>query len=109
MHEPAFHMGDMTFRAWCPVGGDAWCKGVIIYPPDENPDGSAWMLSYYAGGPDTYHEFAGHYHEVDVPLEVIARIYRHEPLSPELIAALGSLRSYDALIVDAAGIGYPVA
>jgi len=109
MHDPAFHMGDMTFRAWCPVGGDAWCKGEIIYPPDADPDGSAWMLSYCAGGPATCHEFAGRYDGVDVPPEAIARIYWHEPLSPGLIAALGALRSYDVPIVEAAKIGYPVA
>ena len=109
LHEPAFHMDDTTFCLWCPAGGDAWCQGEIVYPSDSDPDGSAWMLSYYAGGPGTYHDFAGRYYEVDVPLDAVARIYRHEPLSPELIAALGSLRSYDVLIVEAAEIGYPLA
>jgi hypothetical protein len=105
--EPAFHMDDTTFCIWFPVGGQAWCQGEIAYPAGSDPDGSSWMLSYYVGGPQTYRDFAEFYYEVDIPIDAIARVYQHEPLSPALIQALGSQRRYDQLRVEAAAIGYP--
>lgn len=105
--EPAFHMDDTTFCIWFPADAQAWCQGEIAYPEGSDPDGSSWMLSYYLGGPQTYHDFAEYYYEVDISVEAIARVYQHEPLSPALIEALGSQRRYDQLIVEAAAIGYP--
>ena len=104
--EPAFHMDDTTFCIWFSAGAQAWCQGDIAYPSASDPDGSAWMLSYYMGGPQTYHAFAEQYYEVNVPVEAIARLYEHEPLSPALIRALGSRRRYDQVVVEAATIGY---
>jgi hypothetical protein len=108
LNEPAFHMEDTTFCIWCPADAHAWHQGEIAYPPEDDPDGLAWMLSYFKDAPETYHAFARSYYEVEVPLEAIARVYRHEPLSPALIQALGSQRAYDELIVEAAEIAYPV-
>ncbi|QJE02195.1 hypothetical protein HH212_21025 [Massilia forsythiae] len=105
--EPAFHMEDTTFCLWFLADAQAWNQGQIAYPLASDPDGSSWMLSYYMGGPQTYRDFAEHYYEVDIPAEVIARFYKHEPLSSALIQALGSRRSYDQLVVEAATIGYP--
>jgi hypothetical protein len=104
--EPAFHMADTTFCIWFPWDDQAWRQGEIAYPAASDPDGASWMLSYYVGGPQTYHDFAEFYYEVDIPVEAIARVYAHEPLSPALIQALGSQRPYDQLVVEAAAIGY---
>jgi hypothetical protein len=46
--------------------------------------------------------------ELDLPSDAIARVYRHEPLSPALLAALGSQRTFDTVALDAARIGYPI-
>jgi hypothetical protein len=105
--EPAFHMDDTTFCIWFSEDIQAWCQGEIAYPSANDPDGSSWMLSYYMGGPQTYRDFAEQYYEVDIPVEAIARVYKHEPLSPALIQALGSQRRYDQLVIEAAAIGYP--
>ncbi|MCC2974388.1 hypothetical protein [Massilia sp. IC2-476] len=107
--EPAFHMDDTTFCIWFPAGDQAWRQGAIAYPLTSDPDGALWMLSYYRGGPQTYHDFAQHYYEVDIPVEAIARVYKHEPLSPALIEALGSSRRFDQLAVEGSAIGYPTA
>lgn len=106
--EPAFHMDDTTFCIWFSADAQGWRQGEIAYPAASDPDGASWMLSYYLGGPQTYHDFAEHYYEVDVPVEAIARVYKHEPLSPALIQALGSQRRYDQLVAEAATIGYPI-
>ena len=101
-------MADTTFCIWFPAGAQAWCRGEIQYPSESDPDGSSWMLSYYKNEPQTYHDFAQHYYEVDIPVEAIARVYKHEPLSSSLIEAFGSRRRFDQLVIDAAEIGYPI-
>lgn len=108
LNEAAFHMEDTTFCIWFLQDAEGWRKGDIAYPRENDPDGSAWMLAYYEADPEIYRDFAGRYYEVDVPIEAIERIYRHEPLSRQLVQALGSARSYGELVVDAVEIGYPV-
>lgn len=105
--EPAFHMDDTTFCLWFPAGAQAWCKGKIEYPSATDPDGSSWLLSYYKGEPEAYLDFAQHYYGIDIPVEAIARVYKHEPLSSALVERLKSLRHFDQLVVEAAAIGYP--
>ncbi|MEK2464628.1 hypothetical protein AAAB31_09615, partial [Lactobacillus acidophilus] len=80
--EPAFHNADTTFCLWCPAGEATWRTGAIDYPQEDDPDGSVWMLWDFQDEPAAYCEFAAHYFEIDLPIESIARIYRHEPLSP---------------------------
>jgi hypothetical protein len=108
LREPAFHMDKTTFCIWFSADGQAWGQGEIVYPLASDPDGSSWMLSYYRGGAETYHHFAQHYYEVDIPIEAIARVYKHEPLSSALIEALGSQRRFEQLAVEATTIGYPI-
>lgn len=109
LNEPSFHMQDTTFCLWRAAGADRWSRGEIAYPPGDDPDGAAWILSFYEDDPACYQAFATGYYEFDVPLDAIARVYRHEPLSPALVQALGSRRPYDAVAADAAEIGYPPA
>jgi hypothetical protein len=108
LEEPAFHNADTTFCLWCPAGEHAWRTGAIDYPPEDDPDGSAWMLWYYQDEPEAYSEFARSYFEIDLPVELIARVYGHEPLSPALLQAFGSQRSWQEIATDAAEIGYPL-
>jgi hypothetical protein len=87
LSEPAFHMEDTTFCMWFSADAHGWDNGDISYPEENDPDGAEWMLSYYDDHPEIYHEFAASYYEIEVPLEAIARVYRHEPLSPSLVEA----------------------
>lgn len=108
VEEPAFHNGDTTFCLWCQADDSTWRTGTIDHPPEEDPDGSAWMLWYYQDEPEAYSEFARHYFEIDLPVGLITRVYRHEPLSPALLQEFGTQRSYQEVAIDAAEIGYPV-
>jgi hypothetical protein len=110
LDEPAFHMEDVTFCIWFAAGDAAWACGEIAFPPEEDdPDGSAWMLSMLDGKPETYREFVEDYFEVDVPLDAIRRVFAHEPLSKELLSEFPATRDFDELIADADEIGYPLA
>jgi hypothetical protein len=108
LNEPSFHMEDTTFCRWFSANAEGWREGAIAYPPASDPDGASWMLSYYQGGPARYCEFAAHYYEIDVPVDAVTSVYRHAPLSPALVKALGSQRAYEQILIDAAEIGYPV-
>ncbi len=108
LNEPAFHIEATTFCIWCPMGEAVWCRGVIDFPDEEDPDGSLWMLSPLDGIPETYRMFAEEYFELDVPLDAIARVFAHEPLSAALLQAFPSSRDLQGVIEDAEEIGYPV-
>jgi len=111
LNEPAFRMADTTFCIWREQGDTEWHVGEIDFPgePEEDPDGSAWMLSLLDGNPASYKEWAEEYYERPVSLSAIQRIYRHEPLSDALAKELNPETNWEQLVADATQIGYPVA
>lgn len=110
LNEPAFNMQDTTFCIWQRSGEPGWSRGAVEFPPGEDdPDGSEAMLSELDGWPETYQAFASQYHEVDLPLAAVTKIYAHEPLTEALLKALSSSRSLDEVRADADEIGYPIA
>ena len=76
-------------------------------PAGEDPDGSADLLGILAGRPEQYAAFAGEYYERDVDVGEVAAIYRHEPLSVELVRRLNPDIDLASLADDIAEIGYP--
>lgn len=107
LNEPAFSMEDVTFCLWKRYVDPEWRCGVKDLPPEEDPDGSAWMLAELDGDPATYRSFAADYYEVDLPLEVIQQIYAHLPLSDAMVKALNGQVTLESVAADAAEIGYP--
>ena len=109
LDEPAFNMQDTTFCIWRRHGDTAWSRGTIAFPEGEDdPDGSATMLSELDGNPETYQTFAKDYYEVDVALDAIAKVYAHQPLTTALLEQFSSSRSIEQMRADADEIGYPV-
>jgi hypothetical protein len=84
-----------------------WQVGIINYPDEDDPDGSEYMLSILDGRPSTYKEFAESYYEKPLDLGAIELIYRHEPLTNEIVARLNAEISLEALIADVEQISYP--
>ena len=109
LNEPAFSMDAVTFCMWHAAGEGGWQRGAVDFPAEDDPDGSAWMLSAYDGDPATHQQFIEGYHEVEVSQDAIARVLSHEPLSRELLAAFRADRSLEEVIGAAQEIGYPVA
>lgn len=114
--EPAFMIADVSFCLWRTTSDDRWRIGPIDFPngpPD--PDGSAHLLSILDGDPRTYVTFAGEYFgdeapaSLSFPLDLIERIYRHEPLTEEIVAGLNPAIGLADVREDAADIGCPVA
>lgn len=107
LREPAFTTQDSSFCLWRLSEDEAWSCGPVELPPGDDPDGSAGLLAILAGRPEQYVEFAGDYHELELALDDVAALYRHEPLSASLVARLNPEAELEALAEDIAEIGYP--
>ncbi len=91
-----------------PCGAAISQVGRVAYPPDHpDPDGSAFLLSAFDGRPETYQSWATDYCERPVELAAINHVYRHKPLTPEVVSRLNPATSLCELAVDIREIGYP--
>jgi hypothetical protein len=107
LSEPAFSIEDATFCIWRKYTDSSWQVGSIDYPEVNDPDGSEDLLFILDGQPSTYKEFAEGYYEKEVDLSAVEHIYRHKPLTFEIVAALNANVSLEELKADIEEIGYP--
>jgi hypothetical protein len=107
--EPAFDARNSTFCIWRRTTGTRWERGPVQFPDGDDPDGSAQLLRILDGRPESYRAFAAEYYEADLPLDAVAAVYGHQPLTPELIERLNAAVTMDTLREDVAEIGYPEA
>ncbi|HLM03482.1 MAG TPA: hypothetical protein VK400_20680 [Pyrinomonadaceae bacterium] len=108
LSEPAFNIADTTFCLWRRYADSCWQIGEIDYPDDENPDGLEDLLFALDGNPLTYKNFAEEYYEQEIPISSVESVYRHEPLSDELVKTLNENVSIGDLREDIEEIGYPM-
>ncbi len=110
LNEPAFSMENATFCIWRTHQDSAWMVGDIGFPgkEDEDPDGSASLLSILDGNPETYKNWAEEYYERPVSLSAVQRIYQYEPLTVQLTKELNPEIKWETIEADSCEIGYPV-
>ena len=107
LEEPAFSINDVTFCIWRNYGERRWQTGNIDYPEGDDPDGSDELLFALDNNPSTYQEFAQDYYEKDIDFSAIEHVYRHKPLTDEIIQALNVDLLPQDLNEAIAEIGYP--
>jgi hypothetical protein len=108
LREPALNVEDVTFCIWRQPGDRVWQVGPVEFPPDHpDPDGSGFLLAILDGRPESYRAWASDYYDRDVELDDAVWVYRHEPLTPELVARLNLDVSLSELAGDISEIGYP--
>jgi hypothetical protein len=105
--EPAFDARNSTFCIWRRTDGTAWEHGPLRFPTGDDPDGSAGLLSHLDGTLESYRAFAAERYDVEVAPDAVAAVYRHAPLTSELVARLNPSVSLEDLSDDIAEIGYP--
>jgi hypothetical protein len=105
--EPAFSPLETTFCLWRKRTDMSWHRGDIDFPPGDDPDGSADLLAMLDGDPRTYRAWCSEYYEARVPLKAITAVYRHAPLTDELILQINADADREALLEDVSEIGYP--
>ena len=104
--EPAFNLKDTTFCIWRMGSDSFWRCGSISFPEGSDPDGSEGLLWAFDGNPATYADFARDYYDMALADGAIGRIYSHEPLTGELVAALNPNKDVAESLRDAEEIGY---
>jgi hypothetical protein len=107
LSEPAFTIEDATFCVWRRYIDTSWRVGSIDYPEGDNSDGSEALLHILDGQPPTYKEFAEEYYEREIELSAVEHVYRHRPLTSEIVAELNADVSLEKLKADIEEIGYP--
>ena len=108
--EPAFTMDDVpstTVALWRLTGDGFWSFGSPPSGPDGD-DGGTWLFAELDGKPGTYRAFAAEYYERDVGLDVIRRVFAHEPLTAELMAAVNPEITWEEVADEVSATGYPV-
>lgn len=110
--EVSLAMETTTFCAWC-IDGLHWSRANIDTATpahegtDDDPDGSAHLLSILDGNPETYRFYAAEYFEENVPVVAITALYEGKLLTAELLHAIAPHRSLDELAADLDEIGWP--
>jgi hypothetical protein len=108
LREPAFEAAIVTFCVWRRYGAPAWQVGPVEFPPaHSDPDGSAFLLSDLDGRPQSYRAWAAHYYGRELDLAALEHVYRHRPLTPEVVVRLNPDVSLGELAADIGEIGYP--
>lgn len=107
LSEPAFSMDDITFGLWRRYSDQAWSHGSIEFPEGDDPDGSEALLALLDRNPATYRQFAEEYYEIEIPLNSIQHIYKHLPLTADLVSSLNNDLSLTDLAEDINEIDYP--
>ncbi len=102
---------DVTFCLWRTPTDTAWKKGNVVIPEDED-DGEGFLLGLIFIDADAWLEWAKDYYEMaerEGQLEAVASIYRLEPVTAAIIAALNPDRDSVSALEELEAIGYPVA
>jgi hypothetical protein len=108
LREPAFSVEDVTFCIWRRYADSGWQVGPIAFPPSHlDPDGSEFLMSVLDGRPESYRAWATDYYEREVELAAVEHVYRHQPLTPAVVARLSKEVSLSDLESDICDIGYP--
>jgi len=99
---------DLTFCVWRRHSATGWHRGKIGFPDHPDPDGSEFLLSAFDGRPETYHAWAEDYYEpCKFSLGAVSHIFKHRPLTEEVIRALNPERPLEDLDEEVRQIGYP--
>lgn len=99
----------VTFCLWWDADEPRWRAGRISFidPDHADPDGSQWLMGILSG-PHAYQQFAEEVYERHIDLNTIERLYRHEPLTADLVRRLGEDADLDLATTVARAAGYPL-
>ena len=109
LNDPPSLNGEKAFCIWRSHGDASWQIGTIDFPDGFDPDGSEQLLKLLDDDPASYQRFVEEYLEKTISVDAIAAIYRHTPLTLDLLVALGFDSDPAELKAEIDRIGYPCA
>lgn len=107
--EPAFDMRNTTFCIWREYSDEKWNRANIVFPKDDDPDGSEYLLSNLDGEPHSYANWAESYYEVVIDREAVSEILSGRPLTASLVERLNPGHSLALMQDDLDSIGWSIA
>ena len=106
--EPAFRWDSTGFAYFYLPSQQQWCRANDLTAFSALDAGEDDLLRHFCGSPSDYASFAEDYYESAVPVEAVAEVFRHGPITDRLVSALNpdiTLRDIaDELHIE---IGYP--
>jgi len=94
---------DVTFCLWRESEDQVWRCGDIDFKGLD--DGSRFLLGMIYEAPQDYIDWAEDYYEMKLPVDIVAQIYKGEPVSEEMILALNPERDVRKALEEICDIG----
>lgn len=108
LQEPAFATDKTTFCFWHRSSDPSWRSGAVDHPEVEDPNGSAKLLRFLDGKPETYQKWGEEYYGARLNPRAVEQIYRHERLTEFLVRSLNPKTKLRDLRTEIEEIGYPL-
>src|SRR5262245_1652698 len=105
LKEPAFVTSNSTYCLWRLTDDAQWRRGPV--PDFGVDDGAREHLEHVLSGPVGYRSWAQDYYEVDLSLDDVEAVFRHEPFTDALAKRLNPAIDLAALHASLKEIGYP--
>lgn len=103
---------DISFATWFPKSDNQWRKGevepFVDIEPQDDPDGSKMILSYFPFNFEDYINEAEDYYSCKIDSQTVQAIYRHEPLTNEIIRKINKDCKFNIQSKEFFETGYPI-
>ncbi len=106
--ELAFATDQTTFCLWQRTSDDHWQTGPVELPAVKDPDGSAKLLRFLDGNPETYRLWGQEYFGNRLNPNAVEQIYKHERLTEFLVRSLNPKARLRTIRDEIEDIGYPL-
>jgi hypothetical protein len=106
--EPAFQWDSTGFAYFYLPSRQQWCRANDLTDFCALDAGEDDLLQHLCGSPSDYASFAADYYEKAVPVGAVAEIFRHTPVTDQLVSSLNSDVTLEDISVELHHeIGYP--
>lgn len=105
--EPVASIGT-SFCIWTIEENKEWANNKKVFKLENFYDGSEELLELFDGKPETFHQWAEDYYELEnLPLDIVKQIYEQAPITAEIVHQLNpALDDLNQLKKDLEEIGY---
>jgi hypothetical protein len=102
--EPVNSIGT-TFCIWTTyINKEQWQTGIL----DNFDDNSGQMLAIFDANPKTYHNWANEHFEINIPFEIVTKIYNGEAITKDIVLSINKeMSDWKRLKKDLNEIEYP--
>ncbi len=96
-HEPAFGWDSTSFAAFRLPGNSRWVWTRSLTEFSNLDGGEDDLLALLSGSPHDYVDFASHYYEADISIEIVQQVFSLSPITEDVIASLNPDTSFPAI------------